>query len=86
MKYCDASYVVFFTSVVRIIQEGSILHMGKEEIYTKFLLENLVWEKFGMTEVDKRTLIEMSFVRVNCFEHYHFRVQWQGFSLLIMKF
>jgi hypothetical protein len=42
MKHCDASQVVFFASVVRIIQEGSVLHMGKEEIYTKFLLENLV--------------------------------------------
>jgi len=42
MKYCDASQVVFFTSVVRVIQEGSVLHTGKEEIYTKFLLEKLV--------------------------------------------
>jgi len=42
MKHCDASQVVFFASVVRVIQEGSVLHMGKEEIYTKFLLENLM--------------------------------------------
>jgi hypothetical protein len=41
MKHCDASQIVFFISV-RVIQEGSVLHMGKEEIYTKILLENLV--------------------------------------------
>jgi hypothetical protein len=56
MKQCDASQVVFFASVVRVIQEGRVLHMGKEEIYTKYLLENLMSETVGMTEVDKRTL------------------------------
>jgi hypothetical protein len=63
--------------------------MGKEEIYTAFLLENLMGETVGMTEVEKWVLWGWTALNINSVE-FSGRVflysLWRNFRLLYLPF